>query len=168
MRAIHLAVIVWLGLAGLASAQPAEESGPPAGTVMAEGAASYFSFGNSHDHVAAGGLFRVHLTSRLSVGAESNWQVGGAADSLLLPSVIATIELRAPQSPSAGRMEPFSLVSAGFIGHGNDFGSSAWPALAVGAGVRIWTGRRIYVTADARTGLPSFVRVNAGLGIRLR
>jgi hypothetical protein len=168
MRAIQLAVFVWLGLGGLASAQPAEGSGPRAGTVMAEGAASYFSFGNSHDHAAAGGLFRVHLTSRLSVGAESNWQVGAAADSLLLPSVIATIDLREPRSPSPGRVEPFSLVSAGFIGHGNDFGSSAWPALAVGAGVRIWTGDRFYVTADARTGLPSFVRVNAGLGIRLR
>jgi hypothetical protein len=168
MRAIHVAVIVWVGLAGLASAQPAEGNGPQAGTLMAEGAASYFSFGNSHDHAAAGGLFRVHLTSRLSVGAETNWQVGGAADSLLLPSAIVTIDLRAPQSPSPGRVEPFSLVSAGFIGHSNDFGSVAWPALAVGAGVRIWVGERLYVTADARTGLPSFVRVNAGLGIRLR
>jgi hypothetical protein len=153
-------------------ATPAEAQSDAAdtrpGTMLAEVAVSHSTFDNGLGHAALGGSVRIHAARRLSFGVELQRQAGDAPNPYLFPTVTATLDLREPRLGTPGHVQPFLTASAGFIGHSNEFDSSAWPALAGGGGLRVWLSKRLFLTTSVRAGLPQHTRVAAGAGVLLR
>ena len=155
-------------LAAPAQAQSDVDGPTRAGTLLVEAGVSHSTFDSGLGHVALGAGVRIHAAPRVSFGVEVQRQVGDAPNPRLLPTVTATVDLREARLGTPGHVQPFLVASAGFIGHSNEFDSSAWPAFAGGGGVRVWLSRRLYVTTSVRAGSPQHTRVAAGAGVLLR
>jgi hypothetical protein len=168
MRAIILLALV-LCFNGSARAQ--SDSGPARpGTTLTELGAGYTGFADDGiiHHTGINGAVRVHVTPRISIGGELSYQLGPGLDRDVMPLVVMTADLRQPCLGEVGRVEPFVLVGAGIIGHTSEYEPSAWPTVTWGGGARVWLAERVYVTADARLGWPSHLRIVSGVGMLLR
>jgi hypothetical protein len=168
IRFVALLLLFSAALAPPAQAQSDGAADTRPGTVLAEVAVSHSTFDNGLGHAALGGSVRIHAARRLSFGVELQRQVGDAPNPYVFPTVTATLDLREARPGTPGHVQPFLTASAGFIGHSNEFDSSAWPALAGGGGLRVWLSRRLYLTTSVRAGLPQHTRVAAGAGVLLR
>lgn len=161
-------LLLLMAVPALATAQSEGRADTRPGTLVAETTLSHSTFDSDLGHVALGGGVRIHAARRLSFGVELQRQVGDAPNPYLFPTVTATVDLREARLGSPGHVQPFLTVAAGFIGHSNEFDSSAWPALAAGGGLRVWLSRRLFLTTSVRAGLPQHTRVAGGVGVLLR
>jgi hypothetical protein len=170
MRTGLLPALLVFVSAGAASAQPPESVPVEAGTALVEGSVGYTGFGDDGwiHHAAAGGTLRGHLTPRISVAAELSYHSGPGQDRDVMLQGLAYIDLRHPRLGQAGRVEPYVLVGGGLMGHSDGFSSTACPVMTWGGGTRVWVAPRVYVTADARLGVPIHLRIVSGVGVLLR
>ena len=157
-------------LAATASAQTAESALVQNGTGLVEVGAGYTGFGDDGliNHLSFGTAIRGHVTPRISLAGELSYHVGPGQDRDVMVQGFAYVDFRTPRIGEVGRVEPYVLVGGGFMSHSGGGYSSLSPTIAWGGGARVWVAPRVYVTADARLGVPAHIRVVSGVGVLLR
>jgi len=173
-------IVIVLAAAGPAAAQPPLDDRPGRpeqgrrAAVAVEGIAGYAAFldDSAIEHAVFGGAARIQLAPRHSLGPEVVYLRGPGFDRDWFVTANYTFDVvRQDQRPPRHRINPFLVAGAGFMRHQDRFAgefSSTEGAFTAGGGVRVWLTDRVYATADVRTGWEPHLRINGGIGVRLR
>jgi hypothetical protein len=123
------------------------------------------------EHALVGVAARYYLMPRLSVGPELVYMIGPGSDRDLLLTGNLMLDVLAPRAGRPRRVTPFLVAGGGWFRHSERIGprpfTSTEGAFTLGAGVRGWTGDRVFVAVDARVGWEAHARLAANVGMRL-